>query len=64
MKVLLIEKGLCMLNRVPGEEEKNKWEHFCESGTVGDYLDFYQARHNDNSGRIVGDDHITSTFKG
>lgn len=44
-----------MLNRIAGDEEREQWQHFCESGNIDDYLDFCQAKQCDGSGRIVGD---------
>lgn len=43
-----------MLNRIPGLEEEKEWDHFCASGTVGDYLDYVKAK-SDDAGKIIGE---------
>ena len=45
-----------MLSRIPGEEEEREWDHFCMSGTVGDYLDFLQAKQKEDASKMIGDD--------
>ena len=44
-----------MVNRIPGNEEEREWDHFCASGSVGDYLDFLKAKQKELS-KMIGEE--------